>query len=135
MRLTLLTFSSLIALLMAVVQHYALANNWYWEYWWLDLAMHFSGGVLITTIASACIGIRAVAILYMCIVALLWEVYEYAIGATFVRENLHIDTALDLAFGLIGGVGAYGIMHLWQKYAFPSTVARDVSPDQTSLLR
>lgn len=132
MRLHTLSCAALIGLAIAIVQRYALTYNWYWEYWWLDLAMHFAGGVVVTLTATAFLGARLATVFVMLCVAIAWEVYEYVIGATFVREDLYRDTALDLVFGLIGGVSLYGIMHLWLKYGSRLTAVRGVSPDQIS---
>lgn len=135
MRLTLLTLSSLIALLMAVVQHYALLYSWYWTYPFLDSAMHFSGGALITLIAVAFLGVRVRTVAIMFVVAVLWEVFEFVIGVSVAEPNFVSDTLTDLVFDILGGGVAYGIMHLWQRYTFPLTAARAASPDQTSSLR
>lgn len=116
---------------MAVTQHYALLNYWYWTYPWLDLVMHFSGGALITLLGAAFFRLKWwILVLTMC-VGLLWEVFEYAIGVSLVQSNFLTDLVFDVGMDLVGALVAYGMMHLWLRYGSCSIVAHDASPDQT----
>lgn len=87
---------------------FAFQHDLYWHYVWLDIPMHFLGGVwaalvstwllrfayLSTPVAGVVLGVIAIAIG--------WEVMEYAIG--FQREsNYAFDTALDLVMDALGG--------------------------------
>jgi hypothetical protein len=120
---------------MAVTQHYALLNYWYWVYPWLDNVMHFSGGVLITVLGAAFFGHRWwIVVVTMC-VGLLWEVFEYSIGVSLFEPNFAGDTALDVAMDFVGALVAYGIMHVWQTFASRLTAAQDASLGPTSSLR
>ena len=119
---------------MAVTQHYALSNFWYWQYRWLDMLMHFSGGVVIGLALYAAFG-RRMAILYgVLIVGALWEVFEYVLGISLVERNFAFDTTKDLTMDLVGGLAVYGIMGGWIHQLLSRSSAGPVElPDQTSL--
>lgn len=117
---------------MAVVQHLALENYWYWLYWWLDIAMHTAGGLVIGLIATLFVTRWSHLILAVLVIGVLWEVFEYVIGISLVEPNFALDTSLDLLFDVIGGLIAWGIMRLWLTFQSPSSEAPDKSPAQTS---
>lgn len=132
MRLTLLTLALVFATGMALTQHVALLNYWYWTYPWLDLVMHFSGGSVLTIIGMAFLGLRRVVLVYTMCVGLLWELYEYVIGVSLVYSNFVADFVLDVSMDLVGALVVYGMMALWLRYGSRLTAERDASPDQTS---
>jgi hypothetical protein len=123
-----------IAAVMAVIQYYALAYYLYWEYWWLDMLMHFLGGAVILLILYAA-GVRR-ALVLLCtvlLVGILWEVYENLIGITLTEANIVTDTLSDLGLDLLGALGAYAMMWWWSpRSASPLPVAPGASPDQIS---
>jgi hypothetical protein len=88
---------------------YAVPNDWYWHYLWLDLPMHFLGGLwagLAVTWGLRLLLGRAsfLAVLAGIVtVGVTWELYEYMVG--FQREaNYALDTAIDLCLDSLGGV-------------------------------
>ena len=134
-RLLLLLLIMVIALGMALTQHFALLNYWYWEFWWLDVAMHFSGGVVIGLSAYVFGGRRAVILYAVLLVGVVWEVYEYAIGISSTEPKFIFDTGLDLAMDIAGALLVYGTMWWWNPLsASPLSAAHDASPGQTSSL-
>ncbi len=132
MRLLTLVTTLLIAAGMAITQHYALLNYWYWEYWWLDILMHFFGGLLIALGASLALQRWAHIILAVLVIGVLWEVFEYVIGISIREPNFVLDSSLDLFADIVGGFVACGIIHVCRRFLSPSIVARAASPDQTS---
>ena len=85
----------------------------YWRYPWVDIPMHFAGGIIVGLGVFAARDLhvplfsylikpyRAITVVF--IVAALWEVLEYVAGVSSVQENFVGDTMLDLALGLLGG--------------------------------
>ncbi len=118
---------------MAVTQYYALEFYWYWTYWWLDIVMHITGGVVIGLLVAHYVSPRFVRIVALTLlVGVLWEVFEYVLGISRVEPNFHFDSTLDLVMDVVGACIAYGMMGLWQTSLSALTAGRDASPDQTS---
>jgi hypothetical protein len=136
MRLTLLILSLVIASIMAVVQHIALIEYWYWQYWWLDIAMHAAGGALLTLIGFA-LGLRRALPLIVFVggISLAWEVYEFALGISVHEQAFLSDTTLDLVMDALGALVVYGMMRQWLRSQLPLPVARGASPGPTSSSR
>ena len=132
MKLTYLGIAAVLGAGMAVTQHYALLHYWYWSYPWLDLVMHFSGGVVITLIAVAYVGAGLRAFLIMITIGILWEVYEFVIGISVAELNFVTDSLVDLGMDVVGGLFVCGMMRVWEKYRLRLPVERAESPDQTS---
>ncbi|MCL9971887.1 MAG: hypothetical protein NBV63_00545 [Candidatus Pacebacteria bacterium] len=133
MRLTLLIFSLVIASVMAVVQYIALVEYWYWQYWWLDIAMHAAGGALLMCIGLA-LGLRRALALIVFVggISLAWEVYEFALGISVHEEAFLSDTTLDLVMDTLGALVVYGMMRQWLRSQLPLPAVHGVSPGQTS---
>jgi hypothetical protein len=120
---------------MAVTQYYALALYWYWTYWWLDIAMHIAGGVVIGLLVALYVSPRFARIIALTLsVGVAWEVFEYVLGISRVEPNFHLDSTLDLVMDVVGACIAYGMMGLWQTSLSALTAERAASPDQTSSL-
>lgn len=88
---------------------FALPNDWYWHYVWLDVPMHFLGGLwagLAVTWGLRFLGFRASFMMVyagVLLIGVAWEVYEYLVGIQ--REaNYAFDTSLDLVMDSIGGI-------------------------------
>lgn len=125
-----------IALVMALVQHYALIYYWYWTYWWLDIVMHTLGGVVVGLLVSTYVGRRwGTVVLGVLIVGLSWEVYEYVLGLSLSEPNFLMDSALDLLMDTIGGFIAYGMMGQWELLLSRLTGERGASQGLTSSLQ
>ena len=117
---------------MAVTQHYALINFWYWTYPWLDSVMHFFGGVVISLIASAYLGISWRVIVITIVIGVLWEVYEFMIGISRTELRFVLDTEIDLSMDVTGALVVYGMMNLWKTFTSHSQEVLGELPDQIS---
>lgn len=133
MKLVTLIITGGIALTMAVVQQYALQYYWYWTYWWLDIAMHVAGGVVLGLLVAIYGSQRFVLVLGgVLIIGIAWEVFEFVLGLSVTEPNFVSDTVVDLVMDLLGGSLAYGMIQLWPKSKSALTEVHDASPDQTS---
>lgn len=93
----------------------------YWRHEWLDIPMHLFGGALIVfsvfvlrdlRVPFAAAFTRPAALLgIVLLIALSWEVFEYAAGVSLMRENFWSDTSLDLVLGLAGGMVGILVAH------------------------
>jgi len=108
MRLVWLSCALIISAGLAVLHYYALTESLYWYYVWLDVPVHFIGGL---AVAMLLIGVLKVFrpwvfLVGMAAVVAGWELFELAIHTT--REtNFVFDTALDLLMGTLGALMAY----------------------------
>ncbi len=89
----------------------------YWKYWYFDMPMHFLGGVFLGFLAiyvlvfifkKPVISKKYLFIfqvfLFVLVLSIAWELYEFFIDHTFtVRNPNYIDTLSDLFFDLAGG--------------------------------
>lgn len=92
----------------------------YWKYGWLDIPVHFLGGIVVT------LGLFTLRDLHLfpnkflkfmpvlaCVlsIALVWEVWEYLsnLTDTSILKDYIIDTVTDLCMGLTGGALGYFI--------------------------
>jgi len=108
---------SAVGILVAALHARAIAEVWYWNYWWMDILMHFLAGLFVGLIVlfviSHVAGIKKVSsrtlLITLGVVLLVgigWEVFEYATGV-FVIEDPFPDTLYDLVMDTLGGVAAY----------------------------
>jgi hypothetical protein len=93
--------------------------GWYEKIFWLDMPMHFLGGMAIAMssfyflkyaeVSSKQVGIKLLTLLLIlaltALAAIAWEILEFGmdrIFSTTLQPSVY-DTMKDLAFGLIGG--------------------------------
>jgi hypothetical protein len=93
--------------------------GWYEKIFWLDMPMHFIGGMAIAMssfyflkyaeVSSKQVGIKLLTLLLIlaltALAAIAWEILEFGmdrIFSTTLQPSVY-DTMKDLAFGLIGG--------------------------------
>jgi len=103
----------------AIIHSLGMSFFWYWHLWWLDLFVHFLGGLWVGGIflwfffLKKFIAIKKVSrtsvvffvLLAVFIAGVLWEIFELKIGATFTAyEDYIFDTATDLSADLVGGL-------------------------------
>jgi hypothetical protein len=109
--------------LFAAVHLIATAGSLYWYYWWLDLFMHFWGGILIGLGVHALSKLKSVPIsptLLVTIVVLIttviaWELFEWFTGL-YNPISYMMDTIQDLSLGLGGGLLAhFTLSHLYNR--------------------
>lgn len=111
------TLFLLAGLVLAVLHYFSLELYLYWRYLWLDIPMHFLGGVVV---ALGYLTLRdffstwpqKLFTLYktlavVVLVAVTWEFFEVAIGVFFQEDRYVIDTVSDLVIGLMGGTLGY----------------------------
>ncbi len=98
--------------------HYlALELHLYWLYLWLDIPMHFLGGVTVALGYLTFLGLFSNladknftftrTITFVLLVATSWEIFEVVIGIPFEEGNYVGDTTLDLIMGALGGLVGY----------------------------
>ncbi len=114
-----LFFSSSITL--AVIHATAMGLSLYWTHLWLDMPMHFFGGVCVALGYSILpfFGIRFTPALenwraylsFVLFIGVCWEIFEYLNGISLVSESevLFVDTGIDLTLDLLGGYLGYQI--------------------------
>lgn len=105
------------ALTLAVSHFFFLEFYLYWRYEWIDMPMHFLGGVVaglgflalpdfFPKLNSRWLSVWST-LSFVILVAIGWEIFEVAIGVIFDEGQYILDTSLDLLFGTLGGLVAY----------------------------
>lgn len=102
---------------LAAIHLIALELYLYWYYLWLDVPVHFLGGVVVTLGVFAAYELklplarwvsgtfwRVLTVVWLVMIA--WEVFEVWAGIP-ILENYPYDTALDLLMGCLGGIAGY----------------------------
>ena len=93
----------------------ALKRFWYWRYPGIDTAMHLAVGMVLAIIfvqLLSAVGQRsiskrnALAVAFVFLIAVLWEVFEYTTGMAFASSNLAVDTWSDISASFLGAVVA-----------------------------
>lgn len=98
---------------MAIVHVAATQFSLYWRYSWFDYPVHLLGGtcVALALFLLPVFRLRIPERFYslipvlgcVLVTGILWEVFEYFIGASVLEPNLFIDTVGDLGMDLAGG--------------------------------
>ncbi len=99
----------------------ALADYFYWKFWWYDIMMHSLGGLFIGG-AVTWFFVRTdyaqklspknfllLTALSVLIVGVGWEVFEYTNGFFLGEVNVALDTAGDLLCDVLGGIAGWFI--------------------------
>jgi hypothetical protein len=111
--------------LVALLHSYALQHFLYWHLWWLDILMHFLGGLFVALIGLWFVRrfklygkIRSRnfllfdVILFVFIISALWESFEFIFEITLLNGAQYaIDTIIDFLMGIIGATVAFYITH------------------------
>ncbi len=115
----LFTISILLVALTVSFDHLAKHFYLYWQSGWIDQAIHFLGGLSATLFFGwffyysnyfKVTNKRAtfiIFIIYILLVGILWEIYEYHFGIIHYSPYFFRDTVLDLLMDLLGGLLAY----------------------------
>ena len=108
MRLPWLLAALVLAALLAAVHLYALPHYWYWHYPWIDVPLHFLGGLFMGTAVVGVLGTFKPRTFLLSVVmgAIGWEVFEVFIN-TERGANFVLDAARDLLMDTLGIVLAY----------------------------
>lgn len=117
MRLTWLIAALVLVTVLAAVHLYALPNYWYWYFPWLDVPVHFLGGMVMATAVIGVLGRYKPRTFLILTVggAIGWELFQYFIYVQ--REaNFIFDTSLDLLMDALGITLVYLIARitLWR---------------------
>ena len=113
-----LFFSALVTL--ALVHKVAMQFFLYWKYPWLDIPVHFLGGIvcalgiaILPFLHIHFFGRHKTDIAYVCgvfIIGVCWEVFEYNVGLYQFEPHIVTDTLTDMGMDILGGVVGYGIV-------------------------
>lgn len=101
------------ALVLAVTHYLAIEFFLYWRYLWFDMVTHTLGGA---TVALGLFSLKDFwpkmpafflrlfpVVIFVFLVAIVWEVFEIWAGISMTEPNYLADTALDLVLGILGG--------------------------------
>lgn len=105
-------------LLIAVLHITAMELYWYWHFLWLDILMHFLGGLWVALASFWILGVfnghasyiqnKKQAIVFgvasALFIGLFWEVFEYVTDIAVTSEAYWPDTILDMIMDGLGGV-------------------------------
>ena len=118
----LLPLVAFLGLFILVLQCTALSLFLYWQFWWLDIAVHFLGGLWVSLALawfffispyvsrpSALKLSRAFLIIVLgtLIIGCLWEVFEYSLGLSVDAQGYAFDTVSDIVLDVAGGLLGY----------------------------
>jgi hypothetical protein len=116
-------FKRLALLILFIFAVNFLANKFFWysSIWYLDMIMHFLGGLWVGLFAFYIFKGETISfhlilkiLLFVLFVGIGWEVYEILVDKVVTQNSFNIlDTSSDLFFDLSGGL--YAILYLWIK--------------------
>lgn len=129
-RVSLLQSIAALGIGILLAQISALATELYWQVWWLDIVMHFLGGIWIALLLlwfffySGYMNMprtRSIPALFLgavfsvLLVGVLWEWYEWSWGTTFNIEGYWLDTIGDIASDIAGGLAGclFFVKYFW----------------------
>ncbi len=107
--------SALFILAIFSISHFIFELTYlYYEIWWLDIPMHILGGVSFALLFVSVLNLKNIEIkfseiiLFVFIIGILWEIYEYAIHIYLGKDwNGILDTIKDLFDDIIGASIVY----------------------------
>ncbi len=114
-----LTFFFTALITLALVHVVATEFYLYWRYAWLDIPMHFLGGVVcifgLAILPFFRIRIpkryrtRFAYLIFAFLIGVLWEIFEYVYDIMNVNTltDLIVDTGMDLTFDILGALFGY----------------------------
>ncbi|OGI64849.1 hypothetical protein A3H53_04735 [Candidatus Nomurabacteria bacterium RIFCSPLOWO2_02_FULL_40_10] len=107
-----------------LIVHFA-ANKFYWYYslWYLDVIMHFLGGIWIGILyfyifPSKESSLNAVfkMLFFILAIGIGWEMFEMLVNDVIAKNPFdYLDTFSDIFFDLFGGLCAILYLHPWRK--------------------
>lgn len=118
---SLLKFALSILALLGILHVVAIGLHLYWTAPWFDIGMHFLGGLMVGFFTLAFISQSKIeervwntflfVISIVVVVGMCWEMYEYANGVAYVKDDYGLDTAIDMVMNIIGGTAAYAFAY------------------------
>ena len=130
-----------------LINSLAIYNSWYWKYRFLDIPMHFLGGLFIAVFMLWLVLIRGrqvkplgttskkkvrlLALISVLIIGLSWEVFEFRSDVLIIFAEVFswADTASDILFDLIGATLGF----LWFEKHYYNTEESLVKKDNYEL--
>jgi len=110
-RTTYVAMLGALAFLWLVLHLLALKFYFYWTLAPFDALMHMLGGFILTSFFLSLwwahmsqVAVKILSVFGMLILAVLWELIEYATGNTFTVSLYTVDTILDFLWNGIGGI-------------------------------
>ncbi len=103
---------TLVIALIGAIHVSAIRHSLYWHYVWLDVPVHFLGGMWLALAGTWLLlraGIKAeVPSIFSLVVAgaIAWEIFELAAGIP-IEKNFALDTVIDLTMDVAGGIMGY----------------------------
>ena len=117
MRVYWLLGALIISSILASLHYVAMADFLYWRYQWLDVPMHYLGGVTIAVFLVGFLYTKRVTRFFSLFALLVigWEVFEYVFGIPREANYLR-DTVYDLLMDTLGAFTVYAIARktLWR---------------------
>ena len=106
MRIWWLVLALVLSVLLFTANYIAMVDYLYWRFVWIDVPIHFFGGLTIGVFVAAFLNAWRPQILHFSLrVPLLMELFEYFFGIP--EANYVFDTALDVLMGTLGAVVVY----------------------------
>ena len=108
MRIWWLVLALVLSVLLFTANYIAMVDYLYWRFVWIDVPIHFFGGLTIGVFVAAFLNAWRPRLFTLLITSALvgWELFEYFFGIP--REaNYVFDTALDVLMGTLGAVVVY----------------------------
>ena len=109
MRLRWLLLALLLASVVAAANFYANAHALYWRYTWIDVPIHYLGGLFLAVMAVALFDKRRPFFLIAVVVAIAvgWEIFEVFVGVPRENQSYILDTSIDILMDALGAITAY----------------------------
>ena len=111
---------------LAIVHVLATKFFLYWMYFWLDIPVHFLGGVTVVLGFLLCRELTHAiperyytyvpALTVVLIVGLLWELFEVMIGASLDDDGFVFDFFKDISMDVLGGLLGYMLIEQLRKF-------------------
>lgn len=108
-------------LIIFLVNYFAMVFHWYSSIWYLDMPMHFLGGVWISLaiiwfskIKEMTLSVMIKIILGVLFIGFLWEIFEMLVNDYTIKNLFNLlDTSSDICFDIAGGL--FGIFFYLKK--------------------
>jgi len=117
---TILIKLTILLYVIAMLHIMALYFFWYWSIWWLDILMHFLGGMWVGGMAFVFLFLNKndvsmgkifrpclLSFVVVLVIGVLWEIFEFSLDTFIIFQPNDIsDTISDLGADIAGGMFA-----------------------------
>jgi len=110
----------ILSIILVMLNHYAGVYFLYWRFWWFDIVMHFLGGSIISLLSiyiyksffgdfndRRSIIVISFSLVFVFIVAIFWEVFEFFMDSNIKEANYFLDTITDILMAILGTLFTY----------------------------